>query len=69
MGNVNVRVVLDGKISITYIDRHSAFSNKIVLRFYETRQCRSYWRKIKVAPVAGFPVHYNKLQGIVGFSP
>jgi hypothetical protein len=50
--------------------------NKIVQRFYETRLCRSVWRKvyppfvwlakipIPAAPKTGFPFHSNKQRGI-----
>jgi hypothetical protein len=44
--------------------------NKIVQRFYETRLCRSVWRKAKIpipaAPKTGFPLRFNKLLGYFG---
>jgi hypothetical protein len=53
-------------------------SNKIVQRFYETRLCRSVWRKvyppfvwlakipIPAAPKTGFPLRFNTLLGYFG---
>jgi len=44
--------------------------NKIVQRFYETRLCRSVWRKAKIpilaAPKTGFPLRFNTLLGYFG---
>jgi hypothetical protein len=53
-------------------------TNKIVQRFYETRLCRSVWRKvyppfvwlakipIPAAPKMGFPLRFNTLLGYFG---
>jgi hypothetical protein len=53
-------------------------SNKIVQRFYETRLCRSVWRKvyppfvwlakipIPAVPKTGFPLRFNTLLGYFG---
>jgi hypothetical protein len=53
-------------------------TNKIVQRFYETRLCRSVWRKvyppfvwlakipIPAAPKTGFPFRFNTLLGYFG---
>jgi hypothetical protein len=44
--------------------------NKIVRRFYETRLCRSVWRKAKIpipaAPKTEFPLRFNTLLGYFG---
>ena len=44
--------------------------NKIVQRFYETRLCRSVWRKAKIpipaGPKIGFQLSFNKLLGYFG---
>jgi hypothetical protein len=44
--------------------------DKIVQRFYETRLCRSVWRKAKIpipsAPKTGFPLRFNTLLGYFG---
>ena len=44
--------------------------NKIVQRFYETRLCRSVWRKAKIpipaTPKTGFPLRFNTLLGYFG---